>query len=510
MKKLSYIIFATIILLVGCNEDLIDLENPNQYTEATYFKTADQCKEAVSAAYGGLYFEGLWSREWYFVFDLLGNEASPASPLQGTLAEFNNYQFDATNNWLNEMWQSLYRIVLRSNMAVTKIGEASEVEDEALKSRLIAEAKFLRGWAYFQLASLWGDVPLRETYEKTKDRETHNMPRTAKPEVLDFVETSLTEAIGDLPVSYSDQNVGRITKGAAQALLGKVYLYREKFDQAITEFENVEGSGEYALLDDYTHNFLSEYDNNKETVWEVQLEQTGGNPYWMFGGQEGWGGMASHSGRAMEYGWNDWANVYFSEDAVEAFRYDSAGTANTYIDPRASLTFYGSEEIGDTTYCDHCTDGPKLYPFNEQRYRFKKYNNYEYLEEEGLPQSSINGVVIRYADVLLMHAEALIRGDGSESEAIDLINQVRDRVGAYSYDLTEEDESALELLVRERRCELSGEQKRFFDLVRWGTLQETLNAEFGDQRVKAKHSKLPIPTNELDANKAIEVENNWN
>ena len=154
MKKLIYIIIAAVLFLtMGCNEELIDLENPNQYTEATYFKTADQCREAVNAAYGGLYFEGLWVREWYFIFDLLGNEASPASPLQGTLAEFNNYQYDGTNNWLNEMWQSLYRIVLRSNIAITKINEADEVEDEALKSRLIAEAKFLRGWAYFQLAS---------------------------------------------------------------------------------------------------------------------------------------------------------------------------------------------------------------------------------------------------------------------------------------------------------------------------------------------------------------------
>ncbi len=174
------------------------------------------------------------------------------------------------------------------------------------------------------------------------------------------------------------------------------------------------------------------------------------------------------------------------------------------------MTFYGSEEIGDTTYCDYCPDGPQSYPFNEQGYRFKKYNRYEYVEKENFPQSSINGVVIRYADVLLMHAEALIRGDGSESEAIALINQVRDRVGAYPYDLAEEDESALELLIRERRCELAGEQKRFFDLVRWGTLQETLNAEFGDQRVTTKHSKFPIPSSELDANKAIEVENGWN
>ena len=511
MKKLIYIIIAAVLFLtMGCNEELIDLENPNQYTEATYFKTADQCREAVNAAYGGLYFEGLWVREWYFIFDLLGNEASPASPLQGTLAEFNNYQYDGTNNWLNEMWQSLYRIVLRSNIAITKINEADEVEDEALKSRLIAEAKFLRGWAYFQLASLWGDVPLRENYESTKDRETHNMARSSRSEVLDFVETSLTEAVSDLPASYDEQNVGRVTKGAAQALLGKVYLYREKFDQAITQFENVETSGQYALLDNFTHNFLSEYDNNSETVWEVQLEQTGGNPYWMFGGQEGWGSMASHSGRAMEYGWNDWGNVYFSSDAVEAFRYDSAGTATTYIDPRAAMTFYGSEEIGDTTYCDYCTDGPQSYPFDEQGFRFKKYNRYEYVEKENFPQSSINGVVIRYADVLLMHAEALIRGGGSETEAIALINQVRDRVGAYPYDLAEEDESALELLIRERRCELAGEQKRFFDLVRWGTLQETLNAEFGDQRVKSRHSKFPVPSSELDANKAIEVENGWN
>lgn len=511
MRKISYIIIAIALFIVGCSEDLIDLENPTQYTEATYFTTAKQCEEAVNATYGGLYFQGLWVREWYFIFDLLGNEASGAAPLQGPLAEFYNYQHGPDNSYINNLWKSLYRIALRGNIAVTKINEAKGVQDEALKERLIAEAKFLRSWAYFKLATLWGDVPLRKSYEKTKDTETHNMSRTPKADVLDYAEKGLDEAISNLPISYSEENVGRVTQGAARALLGKIYLYREKFGEAISQFEEIEKPKYgYGLLDEFTHNFLAEYDNNKETIWEVQIQEVGGNTWWMFGGQETWGGMASHSGRAMEYGFNDWGNVYFSDPAVEAFKYDLAET-NDYTDPRAAMTFYGNDEIGDTNfYCDTCADNSQPYPFSEVGFRYKKYNNYEIKEKEGVPASSINGVVIRYADVLLMHAEALIRSGGSTTEAFNLINQVRERVGAYPYDPAEEEEAPLELLKRERRLELAGEQKRFFDLIRWNDLQETLNPEFPDNRVKEKHSKLPIPTSEKDANKAIEVTDGWN
>jgi tetratricopeptide (TPR) repeat protein len=506
MKKLSYIIIATLFLIAGCSEDLIDIKNPNQYTEDTYFKTEQQCEEAVNAAYAGLYWWGLWPREWYFVFDLLGNDAAQASPLQGTIAEFYNYQHSPSNKYVGDIWHSLYRIVLRSNIAITKVGEADI--DENLKNRLVGEAKFLRAWSYFQLANLYGDVPLRIDYQASKNQENHNKPRTNKSKVLDLVETDLSDAKKVLPESYSGADVGRATQGAATALLGKVYLYREKYSKAITEFQAVVNSDNYSLIDNYENNFLSSHDNNSETIFAVQMEQTGGNPYWMFGGQEGWGGGATHSGRAMEYGWNDWANVYFSEDAVEDFRYDSAGT--TYIDPRASLIFYGNEEIGDTTYCDHCPEGPRSYPFEEHGFRWKKYNRYEYVPKENYPQSSINGVVIRYADVLLMLAESYIQED-QLGDALGLINQVRSRVGAYEYDdLGGNKTSAMDILKRERRIELCGEQKRYFDLVRWGELQETLNAEFEDNRVKPKHNKFPIPTSELDANKALEVENNWN
>jgi len=238
----------------------------------------------------------------------------------------------------------------------------------------------------------------------------------------------------------------------------------------------------------------------------------------MFGGQETWGGKTTVSDRAQEYGFNDWYNVLVSNALVDAFTYlDEAGVS--YTDPRAAKTFYSAAGAkgGDATFCDHCPTGILQYGDvqKEGQKAWRKYEYYENVKSYGEPESAINGQVIRFADILLMQAEALIENN-QVAGALPLINKVRARAGAFQYSTLGDQASARNILRRERQLELAGEQTRFFDLVRWGTLVTTINAEkqaaLGIQPVKPYHVLLPIPQSERDANPTLnaQVKDNWN
>lgn len=510
-------IIVALLITLSCNEDQLNLKNPNSYTEDTYFTNAEQCLQAINAVYAGFYFQGLFAREYYFIFDLLGNEAEQAPPLQGALAEFANYTFGPGNEHINRLWRSYYRIILRSNLVFDKVGKwvPSTENDKNLRTRILAEAHFLRAWSYFELVTLFGRVPMKETWD---DRYEFTSPRAdSVQQVWNLVEKDLQQAWEGLPGSYDEYNLGRATSGAAMALLGKAFLFQEKWEKAATAFSTIEKPPfQYSLIPAFEQNFLSVNENNAESVFEVQLEHIPGtNTWYMFGGQEWWGGGAAHSGRAMEYGWNDWQNVFISDAAVAAFKYlDESG--NVYTDPRASMTFYGPPaKGGDTDYCNQCPGGAKPYPYLVSGNRWKKYNDYENKEKEGLPEGSTNARVIRYSDVLLMHAEALI-GMGDFSSAILLINTVRSRAGAFRYSVPDTRESALKILRRERQLELCGEQHRYFDLIRWGIARKTINEEKSTAGrgtpFRAKDTLLPIPQLEKDLNPNVanDVKNDWN
>ena len=225
----------------------------------------------------------------------------------------------------------------------------------------------------------------------------------------------------------------------------------------------------------------------------------------------------------MEYGWNDWQNVYVSTSVAHKYKYADGTT-----DPRAALTFYGKDDVvtGDLTFCEECTAAQiaalpadqkgvnqGIYPL-ASGLRWRKYQNYERKPKENAPESSNNGKVIRYSDVLLMLAEAQIN-NGKIAEGMAKINRVRLRAGAAVYSTGVAKEKAMEYLKLERTLELAGEQTRFRDLIRWGDAKTVLNAELSEQYGVAtyfqdKHVLFPIPQQERDANKAIVVTGDWN
>jgi hypothetical protein len=534
MKNIIIIVLA-IFVLASCSKDVLNVKNESSYAEETYFTNAKTLTEASTAMYAPLLFQGMYEREGYFVFDLLGNDADKNTPLSGSLLSYENYTFNSSSEEIRYFFNACYKMVFRANFTIDAVNKwipsaATASSDSALKVRIIGEAEFIKSLANFWLVTCFGDVPLKKTLA---DHYVMQQGRTPKAEIWADIETNLTDAISRLPLAqdYSASDYGRASRGAAVALLGKAYLYQKKYTDAATRFLSLTQTPYQYGLDTLDNIFIRDK-KTKETIFAVMhgaWQGWGvGNAYAMFGGQEQWGQVTTHTGRAQEYGFNDWWNVLVSTALVNAYKYKDESN-NDYVDPRAKLLYYSNPaQGGDTTYCDECAKS-KSYYF-EIRYddkgkvkdtvkrnmtSWRKYEMYEMRYSYGNPDSYINSQIIRYADVLLMLAECYIENN-QVSDARPLINLVRKRSGAFEYSTLGSQAQARTILRHERQIELAGEQVRFFDLVRWGILKETINAEkqvsIGQQPVQDKHVLLPIPQAERNANPVLDaqVKDNWN
>jgi len=535
MKKyIKFLITGGLLIIsVGCKKNL-DLVNKNAYTYDTYFTTDAAINQAVVATYAGLLHTGLWAREWYYTFDLLGYDAKNNQPLVGDLLQLAQYNFGADQNQVGQMWAALYQIIARANVVIDRAQTSwkpANATETGHQTQYIGEVKFLRAYAYFQLVNLYGRVPLRTRFIQQPTAAEINLGRSPVADIWAFIEQDLKDAEAGLPVSYtSADDYGRVTQGAAVALLGKCYLYEKKWGLAQTELIKLtKAPFSYALAPVYNDLFDDpNQDNttkNPETIFQVMNQQWTdwgiGNQYYVFGGQETWGGKATHSDRAQEYGFNDWNNVLVTTTAVKAFTYPNPqNPAVNYVDPRAAFTFYGDAASGgQTKYCQQCTPGGALdYPFATKGYAWLKYEYYNKQASFGGPQSGINGQVIRYADVLLLLAESYIQQGNTGTEPLALINQVRNRpsVNAPNYTSLGSQANAMSILMRERQLELTGEQSRYFDLIRWGIAKQTINAErqieSGTQPFQDKNILFPIPLAEKNANSAVakDISGDWN
>jgi starch-binding outer membrane protein, SusD/RagB family len=533
MKKYIYqwlLIVGLMTIAPGCMKSRLDLVDQSAYAYDTYFTNINALNQATIASYATLLHPGLWAREYYYIFDLMGHEAKRASFLLGAEQELGDYSFGTNNADLSFLWSSLYRMIFRTNLVIDRAAawNPSATTDRAKLNQYLAEVKFLRAYAYFHLVTLWGDVPLYIDYQTTLNN--NYLSRSPATDVWKQIEKDLVEAqaTAELPTIYPTSELGRATKGAVTALLGKVYLYQKKWMPAQTAFESLMGAPyAYKLDSSFDNIFSTTNQNSPENIFQVMNQQWTdwaiGSPYYMFGNGAEQVGKQTHSGRAMEYGWNDWKNVYISNAAVKAFTYTDPANGQSYTDPRAKSTFYGTAASGgETVYCQQCATGPKEYPFDaldpQGDYRWKKYEYYHLMEKYGDPKSPINGQVIRLADVMLMLAEAQIQQGNTGNAPLALINSVRARSHAFLYTTLGDKTNAMKILMRERQLELCGEQSRYFDLLRWGIIKQTINAEkaaepgTGTQPFQDKHLLFPIPDAEknYNPNVANDISNGWN
>lgn len=523
MKKLfkySMIVLG-ITMMGGCKKSL-DLDNPSAYTAQTYFTNDAALNQAVVGAYSPLLHIGMWAREYYFIFDLMGWDAKPDAPLQGDLLSISQMNFDRSEYYLSEQWKSLYRMIYRANLVIERASawQPTLVQEKTNKQQYIGEAKFLRAYAYFNLVNNWGRVPLHTSVKETSENMFAGRANVA--DIWAQIEQDLKDAENGLPLTYPSQWLGRITKGAAVALLGKSYLYEKKWSDAQAELSKLtQAPFNYSLVQNYNDLFTESNQNNSETIFQIMNKpyQNGDRDDYFEENQErGVIGVGTHTARAQEYGFNDWANVFVTDAVVKSFTYSNpqSGTPG-YTDPRAKFTFYGDAASGgQTQYCQECAGGVIDYPYSTRGYRWLKYEYYNKVPTIGGTKSGINGQVIRYADVLLMLAEAYIQQGNTGSAPLNLINQVRSRAGAVPYSSLGNQTQALDILKRERRLELSGEQSRYFDLIRWGIAKQTINAERAAEndthQFQDRNVLFPIPQYEIDTNPNVanDVSNDWN
>lgn len=490
MKRLLLIVLSlgmTASVYISCTDSFLETTNENNVNSNTFYQTPADALASVNSAYAMLQAHGLWGRSIFFLLDFAGQEVGTTANTQGPPLELLNHTYTSSGNThITTPWSNLYDMISKANSTILNVTEMENIDQE-LQTRVISEARFLRGLGYFYINAIYGGGPLRTE----EDLEQTNMPRTSADSIWSQVEEDLSAAYQNLPAKggYAEADVGRATSGAARALLGKAHLYQEEWSDAETQFQAVIESGNYRLIqaDEFDgdpvaamrSNHDPNVDNNDEAVFEVQFSAGTG-----FGWSTDGTGLNETSIRPQEYGVNGFAfyNAVPASDLIDAYNPD---------DPRLEAFYFGP----NSTYQG------QPYPFEQDGWAWKKYQKTDEAEQS---ESNANMDVIRYADVLLMMAEAKIQ-QGQVAEGVEYINQVRRRAdpsGTILPDrLTTSQSEAMNFLIEERRLELAGEQTRFFDLVRWGIASQELST-FRE----GKHEVFPIPQDEINANTEIEQE----
>jgi hypothetical protein len=388
-----------------------------------------------------------------------------------------------SNGTINNIWNGLYLGIKRANTVLKEVPENAENINGS--DRMVAEARFLRALFYFELVSLWGDVPLIEEVKQNPGGE----PTAPVEDIYSLIFNDLEAAAQTLPrkSEIASDLLGRAPKGAAYMLEGRAHLMRGNWNDAREAFQKVIDSGEYALFDDYYDNFREEKENGKESIFEVQFsDNTAGSP---------WGPTAKNdfSLQRQEYGFLDWNNVVASEELMNEYASN---------DPRKDMSFYTS---GDTYNNGNDVVSSGKHP------SWRKYTNYYKTDQHPCCNSSLNVNVFRLAEAYIGLAEAQVElgnltssGNGSMS-AEDALNTVRSRpsvnMPGVSTDFNMSNkQGALDAVYYEYAAELAGEQVRIYALVR--RMDRYRDWVGGDESSKVNRY-LPIPQSEIDSNPDI-------
>ncbi|HPE57647.1 MAG: RagB/SusD family nutrient uptake outer membrane protein [Bacteroidia bacterium] len=498
MKKMIYSIAVIFLLIASGCEKFLDEQPQGQYSTADFFQTADHALLAINAAYVPLSFANSDNRLWVFAEVASDDAVKGGFPGdQADIGLIDNFLIYSDNGNIETTWGIYYEGISRCNAILDNVPDIAM--EQALKDRILGEAYFLRGLYYFQLCNIFGNVPL---ILRVLNPDEMQVPNTTREEVLLQIKKDFSAAVEKLgkalnasPGIYPSGEFGRATPGAALAFLAKTYLLMENWEAAYTTAREVKNYG-YALMEVYNHNFQVAYENNMESIFEIQ-HISGFSP--VTGSRlNQWLAPRARNG----YGFDE-----PTQDFVNAFEITATGVA----DPRLDYTIgrkgglWINGEPYDTTW-------------SSTGFSQKKYLQ----PETEIPLSTrgdadLNFTLMRYAEVLLIEAEALCEA-GMTSEALAPLNEVRRRAReAYLYDetlpgygtipegllpeITTTDPVQLRAAIRhERRVELGFECQRYFDIMRYG--QEYANAALGDRENfnYMIHKVFPIPQSELETN----------
>ncbi|WP_266367048.1 RagB/SusD family nutrient uptake outer membrane protein [Tellurirhabdus rosea] len=492
-------------LAISCNEDGLNQINPNGVTFDTYFNNAAELTAGVNSIYALVQSNSLVSREWFFTHDLRGDEmASGGGQLETPRNQLLIGVHDTGNALASSIWRGWYRTIHRANVVLEK-GPTVQSITPALRDRLLGEARFLRAWAYYELATFFGGVPLYKEFAKSVDGAKARSPQR---EVYDFVIADLKAAEPGLPTTYDAANQGRASKAAAQMLLARTYLQLGDYANARTELRKIVDSGVYRLVDNYADLTNEEGEFNAESILEVVYMPSGGAFNW--GGDGDGNAVQEETVRSQEYSAIAWRNVIPSNRILN--EYETVAKGDAKDDPRYALSYWTEGDRfnnGNTMLTSTMVQGnSSVVAGRTLKVSWRKYS-IMYKSNASNQQSGINMRIMRYADVLLMLAECE-NELGNSAAALTLMNQVRARASvampAYptrNYPCRNKDE-VFDAIVHERMVELAAEQVRNFDIIRWRK-NKKLKTEPLTYFQANKHELLPIPQVEIDNNPMIDI-----
>ena len=456
--RLSVAIFLVLGLVLSCAEDFLEVDS-NEKTDVSI--TAENAPELVNAAYASFLEWQMSSFSWIGITSITSDDADKGSDpgdTGGDKVDLDGLTFNSTTVSFDEVWDAHYGGIQRANQAITRI-ESFEME-ATLKTRLLGESKFLRALMYFRLVKSFGGVPLLEGSPDISS--TDILKRVTKEEIYAFIETDLSEAIAALPEKsqYPASELGRATKGAAKTLLAKVSMYQNKWQEVMTLTNEVITSGEYGLTPNYEDIWKEIGENNTESIFEIQARgespAAGVDKYSVVQGARGAGGWG-------------WGFNTPSQDLADS--YEAGDTRRD-----ATIIFRG-ETLFDGRLVPNTVANPM--------YNQKAYSS----AFTAADQTGKNIRILRYAEVLLMNAEAALAAGG---DAATPLNQVRNRAGLGNAPVVNQ-----LAIWEERRHELAFEHDRYFDLVRQGRAGTVLRA-LGKPFVDGKHEVFPIPNEQIN------------
>lgn len=473
MRKITAAAAFLATVLAGCKKSFLDLEPVSQVSTGNFYKTEKDIEQAVSGAYDAMQSTGEYGRNFVYFMEVVSDNSKTESITNsgGIYGDFDLFRVAPSNAVLDQTWKACYAGIQRCNIILNRIDAVSM--DEATRAMRKGEVEFIRALTYFNLVRIWGDIPL-VTEELSNPFDAFNHKREPVAKVYDQIISDLKDAAGKLPLVWSgNTNAGRASKGAAQALLGKVYLTLKNYSEAANILSAVVNSGTYSLLPVFGDVFKTTNKNNKESVFEVQFLKGGlgegsifANLFAPAGNNTLTGGIGSGSGDNVP-----------TKNLISFF--------NSGPDPRRTAT---------------------LDSLSDKRPYTKKYIDVPFQAND----ASNNFIVLRYADVLLMYAEALNEmGYNPAGNAFTSLNTVRTRAGAGTYTAASlpDQDAFRQAIDKERRLELAFENHRWFDLLRTGKTITVLNASGGGFTMQPHQLIFPIPQSQVDANPGVIIQN---
>ncbi|MEG2848901.1 MAG: RagB/SusD family nutrient uptake outer membrane protein, partial [Bacteroidales bacterium] len=472
----------------SCTGFLDEESNPNYLTPSTFWKSEGDIKKGLTSAYARLQPSMGWGAP-YERFIVLDNYRSDELDFRADVPEWSRLAMFANtpNDWSCCMgeWSNLYKGINYSNQCIDNIPNVPEVSDE-VKNRSLAEARFLRAYYYYRLYMNFGEIiPLYEHEIKGSEEEFY--PKQAEAGVVvAFIEKELIDVQKYLPEPefWASMNEhGRATKYMAAGILAKFYMFRNQLDKAEVELSKIIESGKFGLLDNYADLWDGLHKNSEEAVFEIQF--SGNNE----GGRREFNRIALHLASFNAEGYEE---AYPSAWLFETMKKDKT------VDGKYSDRLYSTIIFNDSkTKPFYFGEGEKFTDWHgENEIFWHKFMTWDESLSDYWDWSAFNIPVIRYADVLLLYAEC-INQKGATGKAIDYINMVRDRANVAQLPRTMGKADVLKHLQEvERPCELALEGARWYDLVRWGIVSQSLKAHnkpYAENYVDTKHKLMPIP-----------------